>query len=304
MNAKTNRLTSAVDDQFSLGQPVNRRVVLATSASVAAAGLAAKKMAALAQDDDAVSLDEVEVAPVCMLVAEMTEGPYYLEGDLVRSDVTEGKPGVPLLLKINVQDATACAPLAGAAVDIWHCDAQGYYSGVASNNPGPGSDQETANKVATQTFLRGVQLTDDEGNAEFVSLYPGWYTGRTVHIHMKVYVGGEAGDEYIGGNTAHTGQLFFDDDVSDQVYAMGEAYVGRDNTQRTRNSDDNILGDHGDEPGFMLDLIPIVEGSLADGFIGTISLGVDPAAVNNDGGNGGGGGQQGGGPGGDPPPSR
>jgi protocatechuate 3,4-dioxygenase beta subunit len=294
--SKSQSRSIAEASEFLMGsETLNRRVVLASSATVAAAGFAANRLVGLAQESGD-PLDEVEIAPVCMLVAEMTEGPYYLEGDLVRRDITEGKPGVPLLIKINVQDATACGPLANAAVDIWHCDAQGYYSGVASNNPGPDTDQSVANEVATQVFLRGVQMTDEEGNAEFVTIYPGWYTGRTVHIHMKVYVGGDAQEEYIGGNTAHVGQLFFDDAISDQVYSTAEAYGGRDNSQRTRNDSDNILGDHADEPGFMLTLMPITEGSLDDGFIGTISLGVDPGAISNESG-GGGGGQGGGRPG-------
>lgn len=307
MSNPQSSLTSAVEDQLANTEKINRRVVLASSAGAAAAGLAATRLGVRAQTAED-PLDAVEIAPVCMLVAEMTEGPYYLEGDLVRRDITEGKPGIPLLLKINVQDATACTPLVNAAVDIWHCDAQGYYSGVASNNPGPDADAETVSEVATQVFLRGVQMTDQEGNAEFATIYPGWYTGRTVHIHMKVYVGGEADEEYIGGNTAHVGQLFFDDLLSDQIYETAEAYGGRDNSQRTRNDDDNILGDHADEPGFMLTLTPIVDGSIDDGFIGTISLGVDPAAISSEEGGGGspsgGDGQRGGGPGGgqgDPP---
>lgn len=307
MSNPQSSLTSAVEDQLANTEKINRRVVLASSAGAAAAGLAATRLGVRAQTAED-PLDAVEIAPVCMLVAEMTEGPYYLEGDLVRRDITEGKPGIPLLLKINVQDATACTPLVNAAVDIWHCDAQGYYSGVASNDPGPDADAETVSEVATQVFLRGVQMTDQEGNAEFATIYPGWYTGRTVHIHMKVYVGGEADEEYIGGNTAHVGQLFFDDLLSDQIYETAEAYGGRDNSQRTRNDDDNILGDHADEPGFMLTLTPIVDGSIDDGFIGTISLGVDPAAISSEEGGGGspsgGDGQRGGGPGGgqgDPP---
>lgn len=307
MSNPQSSLTSAVEDQLANTEKINRRVVLASSAGAAAAGLAATRLGVRAQTAED-PLDAVEIAPVCMLVAEMTEGPYYLEGDLVRRDITEGKPGIPLLLKINVQDPTACTPLVNAAVDIWHCDAQGYYSGVASNDPGPDADAETVSEVATQVFLRGVQMTDQEGNAEFATIYPGWYTGRTVHIHMKVYVGGEADEEYIGGNTAHVGQLFFDDLLSDQIYETAEAYGGRDNSQRTRNDDDNILGDHADEPGFMLTLTPIVDGSIDDGFIGTISLGVDPAAISSEEGGGGspsgGDGQRGGGPGGgqgDPP---
>ncbi len=124
--------------------------------------------------------------------------------------------------------------------------------------------------------------------AEFATIYPGWYAGRTVHIHMKVHVGGTevlqqatpaAEGSFAGGHVAHTGQIFFDDAVSDVVYATGDAYAGRDNARRLRNDQDNILGDHADEPGFIVSLSPLVEGDPAAGFIGTITIGVDPSST-------------------------
>jgi protocatechuate 3,4-dioxygenase beta subunit len=188
-----------------------------------------------------------------------------------------------------VSDTVSCAPLANAAVDIWHCDAQGYYSGISGENPGGGGSPTGEDNLDT-TFLRGIQLTSDDGLAEFDTIYPGWYTGRTLHIHMKVAVEGTADDTYEGGHVAHTGQLFFDDAITDQVLQT-EAYTGRDDSQRTRNDGDNILGDHGDEPGFFLELTQINEDRIEDGFIGTIALGVDPSATPSatDGGPGGGG---------------
>lgn len=129
----------------------------------------------------------VETTPsACVLAAEMTEGPFYLPLDLVRKDITEGTPGVPLQLRIAVQDVSACAPLADAAVDIWHCDAQGYYSGV-TGEPGGGASAEENAGAEAGTFLRGIQTTDGDGIAEFTTIYPGWYPGRTVHTHMKVH---------------------------------------------------------------------------------------------------------------------
>jgi protocatechuate 3,4-dioxygenase beta subunit len=110
----------------------------------------------------------------CVLAPEQTEGPYYLPGDKLRRNVTEGKPGVPLTLKLTVLDASTCKPIKGAAVDIWHCDAGGIYSGTS---------QQGAEKL---TFLRGIQKTDAKGLATFKTIYPGWYQGRTVHIHVRV----------------------------------------------------------------------------------------------------------------------
>ncbi|HEY8448196.1 MAG TPA: hypothetical protein VIL01_13910, partial [Thermomicrobiales bacterium] len=119
-------------------------------------------------------------------------------------------------------------------------------------------------------------------------IYPGWYAGRTPHIHLKVHVGGTPVDAssdpdavatpargltYEGGHTSHTGQLFFDDAISDEVYAT-PAYARQSNQGRITNEQDSILGNHDDEPGFLLDLT----GSVDEGFIGTITVGVDPSA--------------------------
>lgn len=127
-----------------------------------------------------------------MLTPELTEGPYYLPLELVRQDIREDRPGLPLRLRVAVVDlANGCVPLPNAAVDIWYCDAQGYYSGV-EGNPGGNASGEAGAGGAAGTFLRGVQPTDADGAAEFLTIYPGWYAGRTVHIHMQVHVGGTA----------------------------------------------------------------------------------------------------------------
>jgi protocatechuate 3,4-dioxygenase beta subunit len=121
----------------------------------------------------------------CVLTPEQTEGPYYIDTEKVRRDIREGRPGIAMLLRTTVVDASTCRPIKGAAVDVWHCDAGGTYSGVNGN---------------TGTFLRGIQRTDAKGLATFVTLFPGWYPGRTTHIHAKVH---------LGGNVVHTGQLYF-----------------------------------------------------------------------------------------------
>jgi protocatechuate 3,4-dioxygenase beta subunit len=152
-------------------------------------------------------------APDCVLMPELTEGPYYLDLDLVRSDITEGRPGLPLDLRVNVVDAGSCEPIEGAAVDVWHCDADGAYSGVQ------GAEGET--------FCRGVQVTGADGAAEFRTVFPGWYTGRAVHIHVKVAADGDA---------THTGQLFFDPETLSAVYAA-EPYAARGEPDQPNESD-------------------------------------------------------------------
>jgi protocatechuate 3,4-dioxygenase beta subunit len=179
---------------------------------------------------------------------------------------------------VTVNNPTTCSPLANAAVDIWHCDAQGFYSGVNANSPGSDADAEEIAEAAESIFLRGIQLTDADGVAEFITIYPGWYRGRTVHIHLMVHVGGEGnGTFYDGGHIAHIGQLFFDDAVSDEVFQL-EPYAGRPEDERATNDEDGIIADHADEPGFMVALTPLTEGTIVDGFLGTITLGVDPNA--------------------------
>lgn len=180
----------------------------------------------------------------CVLAPEMTEGPYYVEGDKVRRNITEGKPGVPLALRLTVVDVSTCKPIRNAAVDIWHCDAGGVYSAT--------SVQSTENL----TFLRGIQRTDKNGLAIFKTVYPGWYTGRTVHIHLKVY---------LGGNTVHTGQLFFPDKLTDAVYKRSpyNRRPGRDQ----RNASDSIYRNGGARSTLTL----VRSGT---GYAGRITMGV------------------------------
>ena len=155
----------------------------------------------------------------CVLTPELMEGPYYLDLDLVRRDIREGRPGSPFDLRVEVVEADACTPIENAAVDTWHCDAGGAYSGVSGDDG---------------TFLRGIQMTDADGVAEFRTIYPGWYTGRAVHIHVKVN---------LGGSETFTGQLFFDDATTAGVYE-GEPYADRGEPD-TSNAADGILGQSG-----------------------------------------------------------
>jgi protocatechuate 3,4-dioxygenase beta subunit len=179
----------------------------------------------------------------CVLTPELTEGPYYIAGEKVRRNITEGKPGTPLLLKARVVDAATCAPIKNAAVDIWHADASGVYSGFGSG-------------AASRTFMRGIQRTDPDGIATFQTVYPGWYMGRTVHIHVKVHV---------GGNVVHTGQLFFPDTLTDAVYRRSP-YSRRPNRD-VLNVDDAIFR-NGGRKGL------VTLRKRGSGYVGTITMGV------------------------------
>jgi protocatechuate 3,4-dioxygenase beta subunit len=178
----------------------------------------------------------------CVLMPELTEGPFYLDLDLARKDITEGRPGVPLDLRVNVVDVgSSCAPLEDAVVDIWHADAHGEYSGVAD---------------VSGTFLRGIQTTGRNGEASFRTIYPGWYSGRAVHIHVKVH---------LGSNEAHTGQLFFDEDVTDAVYAT-EPYSARPGQYVRNESDSTFAQSRGST------IVSVEPG--ADGYHGLVTLGI------------------------------
>jgi protocatechuate 3,4-dioxygenase beta subunit len=183
----------------------------------------------------------------CVLSPEMTAGPYYLEGDKVRRDIREGRPGVPLALRLSVLDVSTCKPIKGAAVDIWHCDTGGTYSGFA---------QEGTDGL---TFLRGIQRTDANGLALFQTVYPGWYPGRAVHIHTSVY---------LGGNVVHTGQFFFPDKLTDTVYTKAP-YSSRPNRDM-RNATDSIFRNGGSRSILKL-------AKRGTGYVGSIAMGVQRA---------------------------
>jgi protocatechuate 3,4-dioxygenase beta subunit len=157
----------------------------------------------------------------CLVVPHQVEGPFYLRADLVRRDITEGLSGHPLQLGLRVVDA-ACAPIPGAAVDVWHADVDGDYSGFVDGQVGRDGDGGPGT-----TFLRGTQVTDADGIVAFATLYPGWYPGRTVHVHLKV----ELGDAEV-----LTSQLYFPDDVTDEVLAGG-AYADRGERDTTNGGD-------------------------------------------------------------------
>lgn len=177
----------------------------------------------------------------CILSPELTEGPYYVDLDKVRRDITEGRPGAPLELTVTVVDGESCEPIKDAAVDLWHCDAEGQYSGVQGDDG---------------TFLRGIQMTDSGGQAVFRTIFPGWYTGRAVHIHVKVHV---------GGSETYTGQLFFDEAVTESVYATAP-YNARSGPD-TPNDEDGIFGQGGDQT-------TVSVSRNGDGYGGVVTLGV------------------------------
>lgn len=203
-------------------------------------------------------------APDCVLTPEQEEGPFYIDFARVRQDIVEDRRGVPLALTIGIVDSNTCKPIRNAAVDVWHCDALGIYSG----EPSEGS--------VGKTFLRGIQLTDGNGQVEFTTIYPGQYPGRTTHIHVKVHVGGQRGNgTYAGGHVSHIGQLFTNDPDDREVFAL--APYDRHHIELTPRDADFIFRDqHGSSSE--LALAPASSSLARDGFTAKVTLGVDPGA--------------------------
>jgi protocatechuate 3,4-dioxygenase beta subunit len=182
----------------------------------------------------------------CTVYPQETEGPYYLDPSAVRRDVTEGKPGAATQLVVTVLGANGCAPLAGVAVDIWHCDAVGVYSGY----PGQLGGLDTTG----MTFLRGTQVTGADGKASFDTIYPGWYPARSTHIHFKVH---------LSASSEATSQMYFPEAVTAAVYASG-AYAAR-GPKDTTNAADSAAG--GNLPPLLA-----ITGDAATGFIATLTV--------------------------------
>lgn len=266
--------------------------------------------------------------PGCKLASEQEEGPYYVDQRLVRQDITENRPGIPLRLRILVLDGERCTPLQNAALDIWHCDASGVYSGYTSSGSGgpspgfggprpmdgeppqgplPGADSGPGNGPPrfhhgpsdNTRYFRGVQMTDASGIAEFVTIYPGWYMGRDIHIHMKVHtLGSIKAEHYVGGHVCHTGQLFFPEDVSDEVGRLRP--YSNHHAERTRQEEDHVFtSQHGSD--FIVALDQLNKRSMEEGFVAKAVLGVNPNADPRPIGPGGGRGGPEEGPGGPPP---
>jgi len=180
----------------------------------------------------------------CVLAPEQTEGPYYIAGEKLRRNITEGRPGAPMVLRTFVVDASTCRPIRNAAVDIWHADAAGVYSGFGAG-------------ASNRTFMRGIQRTNAKGLAQFRTVYPGWYQGRTVHIHVKVH---------ISSNVVHTGQLYFPDSMTDAVYRRAP-YSAR-GSRDVRNASDSIY-----RSGGKRSLLSVKKNS-AGVYVATITMGV------------------------------
>ncbi|KAB5590140.1 hypothetical protein CTheo_6405 [Ceratobasidium theobromae] len=254
----------------------------------------------------------------CVTTPEVTEGPYYVNNELLRQDIREDQEGVELVLDIGVMDITTCTPLDQALVEIWHCNSTGHYSGFTSANGGgvgggngtapsgnmtmpsgnmtapTGTDSGTASMAIPtggagggggstsmtdqESFLRGGYATNSEGMVEFFTTYPGFYTGRTVHIHTMIHTNYSVATNGSiishAGNVRHIGQLFFDDALNEVILSQG-VYANTTET-RTYNDEDSILDSENADGYNAYATTELLGKTETDGILAYITIGVDP----------------------------
>ena len=246
---------------------------------------------------------------VCTFAPEQEVGPYYVADELIRSEIAESKAGIPLTLRLAILDARTCKPLPNAAVDIWHCDALGLYSGYTkasmgsgglppgggpgngpggmppgpppgfANGPnghpmGPPPQMHTTDKL---TFLRGIQITGQDGAVSFRTIFPGIYPGRTNHIHFKVHIGGHPNQStYKEGHVSHTGQVFFPEDVA--IDLMQREPYAQHKIHRTTQAEDMVFNSQTGAKSISI-LKPIDPGNPSAGFRAELIAAVDPTAT-------------------------
>jgi len=226
---------SASDDE-PIGQILSRREVLA---SLGAAGAA--MLAKLPGAGPTGPRPLAPSLPACVVRPAQDEGPFFVDEKLNRSDIRSDpvtgvlSAGTPLLLSLRVSTLSngLCAPIAGATVDLWHCDALGVYSDEKDIN---GSFDTRGKK-----FLRGYQVTDGSGLARFTTIYPGWYAGRAVHIHFKIRTTARSGARH-----DFTSQLYFNDTLSDRVHSASP-YASKGKGRLPNAADDIFRQQHGDK---------------------------------------------------------
>lgn len=174
---------------------------------------------------------------------------------------------MPLEVRIRIVNGVECAPIAGADVDIWHCDAGGWYSGHLDLNPDvpPTEELEHVDPTDPSRWLRGLQITDKRGDVQFRTIYPGWYYSRATHIHLTAHV---------EGLEVHTGQLYFPEEISSRV-ALMEPYVQHTGTRRLPNQEDLLYSNHGG-PQSTMDVRLLQPDRPALGYVASITAGVIP----------------------------
>ncbi|KAJ5123097.1 hypothetical protein N7448_009194 [Penicillium atrosanguineum] len=211
----------------------------------------------------------------CILGPDVTQGPYYVTGELIRENIVEGQKGVPLYMDIQMIDTNTCNPLPNVYMDIWHCNATGVYSGIQANGNGNSADADNLDA----TFLRGIQASNADGIVQFTSIFPGHYTSRATHIHVLTHAANDTSvqanstlSDLYTAHSSHIGQLFFDQDL---ISAVEKTSPYSTNTQDlTTNANDSILSEEADTIDPFMEYVYLGE-DVSDGIFAWINVGID-----------------------------
>ncbi|KAE8147617.1 aromatic compound dioxygenase [Aspergillus avenaceus] len=229
----------------------------------------------------------------CVLTPEVTQGPYvWPRSQTLRQDMSENQPGIPLWLDVGVLDMETCEPLPNALLDFWHCNETGSYSSFTGLSPNIDfavllkemkmniSDFEigvTDVHTDDTTFLRGMWPTNKEGLMEIKTIFPGFYTGRSIHIHVQVHTDWHirSNGTLIASNTVNTGQIYFEEKLSQKIMSV-EPYASHTEVKRTTNAEDMVF-DQDTKNGYnpVVNIVPVDGEDVTKGMIGYITIGVD-----------------------------
>ncbi|CAG7972146.1 unnamed protein product [Penicillium salamii] len=209
---------------------------------------------------------------VCVLAPEATIGPFWVRGEFIRSNITDGQAGIPLVVHAQFIDVNTCEPIENLYWEIWSCNALGKYSGVLEHSNSPRSN-------LNETFLRGLQRTDTDGSAQFETIFPGHYGGRATHIHLLAHVGASVlpNKTLTGGHIPHISQLFFDQSLIEAVETHQPYRTNEDPV--TRNSEDGIFHEASD--GGKYDPVAkytMIGDRISDGILVSVTMGIDISA--------------------------
>lgn len=223
----------------------------------------------------------VTLSPTAYLLSpEQIAGPYFRNPKLIRRNISEGLDGIPLILRLTIIDAMTGQPVCGAIVDIWHCNSRGAYSGWSKVNPDlevDAGDIGAIPRTDDDTYLRGGQFTDQQGIVRFTTIYPGFYAGRALHIHVAVRV--TAGNNFLQErHVAWVGQLYFPDVASRSVLSARE-YSNR-SVAVLGNHEDLYYQTMGGEAS-TLNVHTLGRDSKEDGFFGHLTIGIDTFAASS-----------------------
>ncbi|KAF2713285.1 aromatic compound dioxygenase [Pleomassaria siparia CBS 279.74] len=219
----------------------------------------------------------------CVLAPETIFGPYAVDGEMNRHDLRETQAGIDFYLDIGVLDLTTCEPLTNAALTIWSCNATGSYSSYTGVNPDTvelfdGWTKREDGTTDDETFLRGVQKTDSNGMVEFLTTFPGYYASRTTHMHVTVQSDVTNGTSYSQSGTQHIGQLFFDEDLLNTVYATAPYSAHLDTLTRVTNANDSIFTEASANGYSATVSVELIGETVEEGLVGYITVGVNPDA--------------------------